>query len=386
LPKSLGGKMTDPCKCERDFQSIQNLKNESLVLYGLTKKLFAVCRAFKPATGSMLLLIYAYYEEYQKPMPGNETVLAQALDVKGRTVRDALKTLKDEGIIEISRSSCKRVIKPNFEWVLNKHLETLMQNTFKIINGELKPENSTNYDPLAIEVVNYWNSKNLNPVAIPLCHGDGVYDYSESFAKLIKKICVLIAGRLYNNYKNYRFYHDKPWSMAEIKTSIDNFAFAAHDPDYMPYDKSKFLKLRLSSFLYDTYMYGGKSLAITYQESPKLAMVKTEEPVSLPLYLMLKQIYEQTFLQGSEASPKHDLMLKAGSNRLREWIDGRRKYFLVMPQAGQFADYVVDAALQKLQQGKKTYDPAFTINQKWFWEFFTQYMQKKGILSISPVK
>lgn len=351
------------------------------------KQLFGIGKIFSPSTSFILLAIILYFDEHGEAMDADEMTMCSALEINYRTVRRAIKTLKDEKIIEVSRSGKYRRIKPNFAYCMENLSETL-SNTWKILRGEKKIKNIFACDPVALKVVEYWNSKpGLRPVSIPLKFEEGVYDSIPQFEQLIKKICVVMSGKFFNGMSTLRYYHGKQWSLDEIKNSIDNFHLAATDSNYLPYDKSKRQKIKLAEFIYSPFLWGNKSPLIEYEEKPKLADIKVEEPKSLPMYLSLKQEFEQSYEAGKGLDVVKDMKVKAASNRLVEWIADKKMWLPSMPMSSMWAAYVVEAITHLIQtRGQSQYDQYGTINQVWFWDFFTRFIKQKGLLSGYQIK
>ena len=221
---------------------------EELEMVKVPKELVEVGRNYDPSTGYLLFVIYAFYEEFKDAMPASDVFLANSLNMGQSTVRRSLRTLKDEGFINLSSAGGLRRAKPNFKYKWNWWEQ--LQETWKIIKGEVVVENTKEYDAIAVEAMLYWNSKEgLFPIAIPLNHGNNHYEKTEQFSKLEGRLKSLFSGKLFNNVKAMRYWHSKPWTLTELKESIDNFHLAAMDESYEPFNKTSWKKLRMTEFL-----------------------------------------------------------------------------------------------------------------------------------------
>jgi hypothetical protein len=367
---------------EKEIEQIKELMGKE----SHSSKLLAVSRNFNPTTGYVFLTIYSYYEHFGEALPGDEYVLCDALEINYRTLRRSIRSLKDANLIEVSRAKGFRRLKPNFNASLDETFWKSLGRTWRIIRGEEIVTNTAEFDPIAIQAIEYWNSKEgIFPVAIPLNHGGTRYETTPQFSALVKKLCVLMTGKLFNGLPTMRFWHDKTWNLDEIKQSIDNFHLAATSTEYLPYDKSGRKKYKMLDFIYCPFNQYSKSLLVEYQEPPKPASVKPEQIQSQPLFLSLQQEYSSVY--PGYLNPIKTMKLAVGSNRLNEWVSKHKKYLPTMPQANIWASYVLESIIELIQKrGQWTYDPLETISKEWFWDYFTQFMQKKGLLSTYSIK
>ena len=332
----------------------------------------------------IFLYICAIYDKYNVGVNVNSMTLATELDCSGITIKRSLKRLVTEEFILVSRAGNKKIAIPNYdmEWEW-KNLEL----SFVRLNEEKPEVQKVHYPIEVIEIATYWNNKGgLFPQVIPLRYEDGTYDKTISMDNLTNTFKKLLKGRLFDGIKEYRFYHNKPWTIEEIKLSIDNFHLAATDPGYYPSVKKNYITKKLQFFLYNNFSWNHSPL-ITYQEKPKPARFKVEE-INYP---GLTQSLEEAFAKYVRPKPLSALdkeKITVAANRLGDLASIHWKNHLNrMLYSTEWAGYVVEAVLYKVRTSEKIFDPLDTITQGWFWEnYFPTFMQKKGIVSDFPIK
>jgi hypothetical protein len=339
-------------------------------------------------------IVYGNFDREGKPIVLTNERIGHILGISPRTVRAEISNLADKEMLIVEQGR-KRKLKPNmdYEWDYAE-----WDRVSKIFTGEIpfpEDEDNTLYALKGVskdimEIITYWNTKiELTPVKIPNKLGDK-FEMTPTFTNIVKVVQQLFEGKLFNSYKSYRFYHDKPWTVAEVKESIDHFHLAATCDDYYPTAKESCRKKTLGTFIFNPYIKDPKwkSSLIMYVDPPKpfYYRVKAEEAQSLPLYHSLRQEYVSIYPQRG-MNPPDDMKLVVASNRLNEWINQHKKYLPSMPMASMWASYTLQALIELIQvRGKAQYDVLDTVRKEWFWDYFTQFMQKKGLLSTYSIK
>jgi hypothetical protein len=339
-------------------------------------------------------VIWAYYEATGEPVVITNDVIRRTLGISERVVSSAITTLEDKGMLTIERGR-KRKMVPNstYEWKAEE-----WERVCRIFSGrEQLPcdEDNTLYElkrvpDEVVQICTYWNTKiNLIPVKIPNKIGD-MFEMTPYFTDLVRLIKKLLDGKLFNESKAYRFHHDRPWTVEEVKESIDNFQLAATCDDYYPMDKAACLKKTLASFIFNPYIKnpGWRSALVMYVDPPKpfYYRVKAEATKSMSLYHALRQEYSNVYPNKFD-SKEDDMKIIVASNRLSEWVDRHKKYLPSMPMSSMWASYTLEALIELIQgRGKAQYEPLDTIRKDWYWDYFTRFMQKKGLLSTYSLK
>lgn len=339
-------------------------------------------------------IIWAIYEATGEPVVVNNDVICRTLGVSTRVVSTALSNLEDKGMLIITRGKTRRIIpNTNYEWKAEE-----WERVQKIFCGkETLPddEDNTLYELKkvpddVIHIITYWNTKiALCPVKLPNRIGDK-WEMPKQFSDLVKKIKTLLEGTLFNTSKAFRFHHDRPWTVDEVKESIDNFNLAATCEDYYPTAKEPCLKKPLSIFILNPFCKDPKwsSALIMYVDPPKpfYYRVKAEPTKSMSLYHALRQEYSNTYPNKFD-DKLDDMKIIVASNRLSEWVDRHKAYLPSMPMSSMWASYTMEALIELIQgRGKAQYEPLDTIRKDWYWDYFTRFMQKKGLLSTYPIK
>jgi hypothetical protein len=347
------------------------------------------------AAYKILELVYAFFANKKVPITHTNEELGRILGYTTRTVTAAIRLLQDKGMITVKQGK-KRSVQPDmsFEWQFAE-----WDRVCKILAREIDLDASEDNNiyplkkvlPEVMEVIEHWNSKEkLLKVKIGSLLGNR-YEMTPSFEPTVIRVTSLLEGNLFTSYKSYRFYHGKPWTVEEVKQSIDNFYLAATSEDYYPQAKQPMFKKTLFIFLLNNFVTNPewKSSLITYVEPPKpfYFRVKAEETKSLPMYLAIKEEILDTWYGGKELTKENDMKVVVIANRLVDWFEKHKKYLPSMPQSSMWASYVVEAMLNRIQsRGEATYLALDTMRRDWYWEYFTQFMQKKGILSTYAVK
>lgn len=140
-----------------------------------------------------------------------------------------------------SESACKKfkpIIKKDRkkEYIKNGIKETLAKNQEKRLQDKkAKLVRTTTFE---IDIIlDYWRSKGLT------VHREG----TKSYALLIDRIKSLLKGTLFNSFID-KSNHNRKFSTAEIKRSIDNYCLAAYNSDYEPTNKTFLQELRFVDF------------------------------------------------------------------------------------------------------------------------------------------
>lgn len=118
-----------------------------------------------------------------------------------------------------------------------------------------------------LELIEYWNSKKIVHHKFP-----NTITYRE-IVKMLKK---LLSASFFDKNGKFGEYADRVFTVEEIKTSIDNFALAAKNYNYMPLNgyKKALQKTGLQNFLHNSYGSEERSYFLEYlNKKPDLAKV-----------------------------------------------------------------------------------------------------------------
>jgi hypothetical protein len=353
-----------------------------------------VQQGISPSAKFIFGIIYANFDREGTAVSLTNERIGQILGVSPRTVRAEISNLADKGMLIVEQGR-NRKLKPNmnYEWDYAE-----WERVTKILTGKIPfPEDEDNnlytlkkVPDDVINIITYWNTKiALSPVKIPNKLGDK-FEMTPTFTNIVKVVKELLEGKLFNSYKSYRFHHDRPWTVDEVKESIDNFYLAATCDDYYPMAKESCRKKTLGTFIFNPYIKDQKwkSSLIMYVDPPKpfYYRVKAEATQSMSLYHSLRQEYSNTYPNKFD-SKEDDMKIIVASNRLSEWVERHKKWLPSMPMSSQWASYTMEALIELIQgRGKAQYEPLDTIRKDWYWDYFTRFMQKKGLLSTYALK
>jgi len=339
-------------------------------------------------------VIFAHYDHNSLPVVLTNDKIAKIVGVSVRTVKSAITSLVDEGVILVERGKTRRITpNPDYKWDI-----TAWERAVKLLSGEeemTEGDDNNTYEVKkvnkeVIAVIGYWNSKEkLKKVEIPAKFGDK-YEMTPKFVEVVIQVEKLLDGILFNPYKPYRFWHDCKWTLEEIEPVIDNFYLAATEEIYFPINKKTYLQRSLKDFLLNPYIQNPewRSAFTRYTDPPKVAGVKNEEINSPGLYSSLRDAMIDTFNKGVALNPLENMKVIIAANRIGEIVQSNFKnYMQANLTSTMWAGYVVECLLWKLRASEKGYSVFDTVRREWFYQSaFPQFLMKKGILSEYPLK
>lgn len=159
------------------------------------------------------------------------------------------------------------------------------------------------------KVIDHWQGHQLRKIA---AIGTKSYSYT------IKVINQVEKGDFFYQ-KGFEDDSHRPYSLDEIKLSIDRFALAANDAYYFPVVKQYLKKLELSRFFYDPFSNDTKSYFLKFLQYPPKKRVE-DQNVQLTQYLMGQ--YRRTVIAGTPVKfcSETESKLAFASKRLKEFF------------------------------------------------------------------
>ncbi|MFA7287435.1 MAG: hypothetical protein WC055_01000 [Melioribacteraceae bacterium] len=209
-----------------------------------------------------------------------------------------------------------------------------------------------------LELIEYWNSKKIVHHKFP-----NTNTYKEA-VKMLKK---LLSASFFDKNGKFGEYADRVFTVEEIKTSIDNFALAALNYNYMPLNgyKKALQKTGLPSFLHNSYGSEERSYFLEYlDKKPDLAKVSgylmdDEDPeVTIQLKKEYLRITKKEKINGIEdiqkikfdtveenkfriATKKLNAFYKENKKKFSSWCAGEL-YSGTMASKGKRAQYFLE--------------------------------------------
>jgi hypothetical protein len=187
------------------------------------------------------------------------------------------------------------------------------------------------------EIIEFWGKNGFK------IHRENTFSY----VQVVKHINELMLGILFNRLRDSSW-HNRRFSMAEIKQGISNFALAAFNPDYLPISsktKEKLQNFPLKDFFYTVWSKNeykseflrhlGKPVMVS--DSQKLFVLKDDQPYVTSFLL---KWYKQTFgnRDNGNFSFKNKNDLITTGRRLREFLKQYSESLKITPEAMRIYD------------------------------------------------
>jgi hypothetical protein len=231
-----------------------------------------------------------------------------------------------------------------------------------IMNAKMKMGKSYD-DYMPSEDVQYlitvWNELGLTQHKF---NTKNAYDIQEKYNSLM-------AGKLIKGYK--------PSSRDIVEQAIGNFALAATNPDYLPYDKKFLKKLTLSNFLWDDY-----SNASHYTDFTRLpALMPKKDRIIKDDYPDITRDLKKRYIHnvlGGVAPKAFDVVdenkFRNAARGLSSWINRNRKKFSDWVRDEDMTEYFFKALEDDINGDWSILTPGWLSSEKMFEIRLPRYM------------